>query len=425
MSEHEEDDHVYCAKCHEALENALMMSCDHNLCLTCAAKNLQMQLQTSKQPLKIVVCELCRAETVLEHSSAEQLLMHLPSAPANAKFTSSVLQPTPARSLCSQCERLPVALECVQCDEFFCSACGPSFHRRGRLQQHSLKVLPAAAPKTAYNASNEGLHSSHPGTPRQSSASSSGHRQRRPAAAIVCRDHPDEEVTYFCLDCECSCICTECVVHGVHRNHEVQNLRRAFPIVKAKVEDLLFHLTSRMEDLSLMDQRIENHRREIVENTQTVKQQMAKAFEEIRQRIDKKERELMQNADIFMDESIAELDVYIRASREKTYELDASADVLRRQLEEKDEISLLNFYASNKDRIHNVIQVDQSQLQDLPSIASRKCFLHTDSTNAHIDALHGLHLSIAALRGLEDTGGDHPRHQEYGGSSSPSQRWRL
>ena len=34
------DDKTICAKCGLVVEETLMLTCDHNLCLSCAAKNL-------------------------------------------------------------------------------------------------------------------------------------------------------------------------------------------------------------------------------------------------------------------------------------------------------------------------------------------------------------------------------------------------
>lgn len=47
-----------------------------------------------------------------------------------------------------------------------------------------------------------------------------------------CSEHPDEEVSYFCFDCLTKCICPECIIHGVHKNHEVKTNKKAYPIVK-------------------------------------------------------------------------------------------------------------------------------------------------------------------------------------------------
>lgn len=44
-----------------------------------------------------------------------------------------------------------------------------------------------------------------------------------------CREHPDEEVHYFCFDCLNPPICAECVVRFAHKNHEVATIRKAYP----------------------------------------------------------------------------------------------------------------------------------------------------------------------------------------------------
>jgi hypothetical protein len=45
----------------------------------------------------------------------------------------------------------------------------------------------------------------------------------------ACREHPEEEVSYFCFDCVSQPICSECVVRGSHRGHEVQTIKKAYP----------------------------------------------------------------------------------------------------------------------------------------------------------------------------------------------------
>lgn len=54
-----------------------------------------------------------------------------------------------------------------------------------------------------------------------------------------CKDH-NEEVTYFCFDCMNKCICSECVVHGVHKSHDVMNIKKAYPVILEKVTGLFF-----------------------------------------------------------------------------------------------------------------------------------------------------------------------------------------
>ncbi len=48
------DDKTICAKCAQVVEETLMLTCDHNLCLLCAAKNLSRE--ESKGIHKFQVC---------------------------------------------------------------------------------------------------------------------------------------------------------------------------------------------------------------------------------------------------------------------------------------------------------------------------------------------------------------------------------
>jgi hypothetical protein len=32
----------------------------------------------------------------------------------------------------------------------------------------------------------------------------------------TCRDHSEQLITYFCFDCQCPPVCSECVIHGIN-----------------------------------------------------------------------------------------------------------------------------------------------------------------------------------------------------------------
>ena len=74
-------------------------------------------------------------------------------------------------------------------------------------------------------------------------------------------------------------------------------LKKAYPQVVANCEELALAINAKVDELQLQGSRLEGRKREIVEQGQNMKQQMANAFEEVRARLEKKERELMGNAD--------------------------------------------------------------------------------------------------------------------------------
>ena len=86
-----------------------------------------------------------------------------------------------------------------------------------------------------------------------------------------CNSHPDEEVTYFCLDCENSCVCSECVIHGTHKNHEVQSLRKASSVIKQKLQSINNDITVKIQDLIQHEARVQQKRKELTELMDLIK----------------------------------------------------------------------------------------------------------------------------------------------------------
>jgi Zinc finger, C3HC4 type (RING finger) len=52
--EYPESEVVLCAKCEDNPDDILILTCEHNLCLTCAAKNLHEQEQKQKNSFSVI-----------------------------------------------------------------------------------------------------------------------------------------------------------------------------------------------------------------------------------------------------------------------------------------------------------------------------------------------------------------------------------
>lgn len=81
----------------------------------------------------------------------------------------------------------------------------------------------------------------------------------------LCRDHPEEEVTYYCYDCNKPPVCPECIIHGSCRGHNVVLLKKAHPQIVKAMEELQIQVSARVDDLALQEQRLEARKREISE----------------------------------------------------------------------------------------------------------------------------------------------------------------
>jgi hypothetical protein len=77
----------------------------------------------------------------------------------------------------------------------------------------------------------------HQTQPAPSRRSENINRSMRPERES-CPEHPEEEVNYFCFECMSQPICSECVVHGIHKNHDVATIKKAYPQIMANIDDL-------------------------------------------------------------------------------------------------------------------------------------------------------------------------------------------
>lgn len=155
----------------------------------------------------------------------------------------------------------------------------------------------------------------------------------------VCKEH-NEDVSYFCFDCSTKCICSECVVHGTHKSHDVLHIKKAYPLVSEKMNGLLILVKEKIDDINGFQNAIDFKKKDIVDNTNSVKQQMAGAFEEIRIRLHKKEKELMEKADVFLAEHLQELNTYTRVIQSNLISLNKVIDSINSNIIRRDEVKI-------------------------------------------------------------------------------------
>lgn len=98
----------------------------------------------------------------------------------------------------------------------------------------------------------------------------------------MCDAHPDDPVSYYCFTCKCNPICPECIINGPHAGHEVKQLKQCFPHFVQQMEDLQIQLTSKIEECSAQEERLEQRRRDIYEQEHRNKAHIQKAFDELR-----------------------------------------------------------------------------------------------------------------------------------------------
>ena len=61
---------IYCSICGCKTEQALMLSCEHNLCMNCSAKKLN---EPSHQPNQYITCDICGSKTEIDNQTSQEI----------------------------------------------------------------------------------------------------------------------------------------------------------------------------------------------------------------------------------------------------------------------------------------------------------------------------------------------------------------
>lgn len=118
---------------------------------------------------------------------------------------------------------------------------------------------------------------------------------------------------YYCFECNCECICPECVIHGKHKNHDVKTLRKSQPVIKGRLENLLESIDTNVDGLAMKKSEFEKHIKEVTEYNNNSKKQIQKSFGELRQRIASKENEILAKCDRALEMTVEEFEVGIKS----------------------------------------------------------------------------------------------------------------
>ena len=219
----------------------------------------------------------------------------------------------------------------------------------------------------------------------------------------MCKEHL-EPLTYLCLDCMSNCICAECVVHGIHKNHEVLNIKKAYPLIYNKTQEISNHLISRINELNNTKRNIEEKAKEISALNNKCKIDIRQAFDELRNLLNKKEKEIMDKTENNLNDNLNELNTYNQIIKSKIILLNRLNETVNVYLMRKDELNLINFYTENKNKI--MAQTELNELNNInnmniSSLSNLKIYIDKSSFDAMISAINTLNFEVNTLKGLD------------------------
>jgi len=380
------EDEIICSNCGARSDQSLMLSCDHNLCMNCAAENLVRHESPGINKTQYVICDICQTKTEIDTNTSKEVLSlglnNLNKINNNINNLNNINQTS--------------------------NNIYPNIDTNNSLPDNLLNYNTFNTTNTMMNSNN--IMSSNPVNLIYFDNNSNNNIYSKLNVEIkdnvrsnICNDH-GEPITYLCLDCMSKCICAECVVHGIHRNHEVLNIKKAYPLIYNKTQEVGNHIASKIKELNLTQQNIDQRKKDMNFLNNKCRTDIRQAFDELRSLLNRKEKEIITKTENTLNDNINELNTYSHIVQSKIILLNKLIETVNAYLMRKDELTLINFYTENKNKI--LQQADINEMNNINNIningmANLRVDIDKSSFDAMISAINTLNFEINTFRGID------------------------
>ena len=377
------EDEICCSNCGVKCDQSLMLSCDHNLCMNCAAENLVRHESPGINKTQFIICDSCQTKTEIDtNTSKEVLSLGLNNANKN-KFNMNTIDNINNNTNYLLNLETNNSLQ----DNILNFNTSNNIMNSNNLEK-SFNIINF----NTNNSNSNNIFSRLDITDIKENISKSN----------ICKEH-GESITYLCLDCMSKCICAECVVHGIHRNHEVLNIKKAYPLIYNKTQEIGNHIASKIKELYTAQNNIEKTKKNINFLSNKCKIDIKQAFDELRSLLNRKEKEIITKTENTLNDNLNELNTYSHLIQSKILMLRKLIETLNAYLMRKDELTLINFYTENKNKI--LAQTEINELNNLNNIdidgmPKLRVDVDKESFDAMISAINTLNFEVNTFKGI-------------------------
>jgi len=377
MSKEEE---ICCSNCGIICDQTLLLSCDHNLCMNCAANNLVRNELPGMNKIQYIICDICQQKTEIDTNTSKEVL----SLGLN--------------NLNKNNEEIEKNLDNINEYEYntFQENNQKLNLQNSLMNSNNNNDFESPVNIVYFNTNNNNLNN-------LSSKYDITDIKNNINRSNICQDH-GEPITYLCLDCMSKCICSECVVHGIHRNHEVLNIKKAYPLIYNKTQEIGNHINTKIKELFITQKNIEQKKKEIGNLNNKCRIDIRQAFDELRSLLNKKEKEIMDKTENTLNDNINELNTYNHIIQSKILLLNKLSETVNVYLMRKNELSLINFYTENKNKILSQTEfneINNINELNLEGMSNLKIDIDKCSFDAMISAINTLNFEINTFRGFD------------------------
>jgi len=183
--------------CSDLFDSPVGLVCHHHICKA----HIPNLLQAEK-----IICPVC--EEPSPGKSLDCFVVNRPLELVVEAWTHQLVAEAKLGSgsvgeavICGLCDENPATRSCTQCGGALCAECERTHHSKGIFKNHLVVDLDKA----------------------QDSKISVDEISKR----MLCDDHPDEKLSFYCDDCQ-QPVCSHCLILGSHKGHNQQPIDQAY-----------------------------------------------------------------------------------------------------------------------------------------------------------------------------------------------------
>lgn len=178
----------------------------------------------------------------------------------------------------------------------------------------------------------------------------------------------------------------------------MQTLKKAYPLVCAKLEDLKSSVNHKIEELITSQQKLDVSKKDISNQVDGIKKRISDTFKELKDHIDRKEQEMLREADEFEEHNTKQVDHLLRLANGRAMNLSEHTQTIKEVLNQYGHQAACDFYAKNYQQIKESNTSDLPQLDQLASQTQAKVQISSKNIQEIIEGLQNVKLEIGDLK---------------------------